>query len=319
MGSIQGSECAVFHSGTRVPRKSPLPARRASWLLAVVGACCLAWGTGAADAATLTKASTSRADREAAEREMPLAELTPQARQRVQRVLDRPSLYRRMPVSMVECDQQLYRFLVRHPEVVVNIWQLMGITKVTATRVGPYQLDAEDGAGTVTNIELVYGNQDTHLFYSEGKYDGPLFSRSLTGRCVLLLKSGYKEHPDRTCSVTSRMDVFLQIDNLAIDAVTRTLHPLLGKSADLNFIESTKFVERISQTSAENGPGMARLAGRLDKTDEEVRQEFATITSQVFAKARGVQPGNETGDEASGTARTAQLNGPLNAPANQKR
>ncbi len=311
MGSIQGSGCAVFPSETRVPRKSPLPARRARWVLAIVGAWVLSAGAGFANAATITKASTSRADREAAQREMPLAELTPQARQRIQRVLDKPSLYRRMPVSVVECDQQLYRFLVRHPEVVVNIWQLMGITKVSAKRVGPYQLDAEDGAGTVTNIELVYGNQDTHLFYCEGKYDGPLFSRPLTGRCVLLLKSGYEEQADRTCSTTSRMDVFLQIDNVAVDAVTRTLHPLLGKSADLNFIESTKFVERISQTSAENGPGMARLASRLDKVDEEVRQEFATITSQVFAKARG--------EEETEAARTAQLDAPLNAPANQRR
>ena len=310
MGSIQGSRCATFHSGTRAPRKRPLPARPSRWMMAFIAAWLLAVGVERGNAATITKASTSRADREAAEREMPLASLTPEARQRIQRVLDKPSLYRRMPVSVVECDQQLYRFLVRHPEVVVNIWQLMGITKVTATRVGPYQLDAQDGAGTVTNIELVYGNQDTHLFYCEGKYDGPLFSRPLTGRCVLLLKSGYQEHPDRTCSVSSRMDVFLQIDNLAVDAVTRTLHPLLGKSADLNFIESTKFVERISQTSAENGPGMVRLAGRLDKVDEDVRQEFATITSQVFAKARG---------EDAAAARTAQLDTPLNAPANQRR
>ena len=195
--------------------------------------------------------------------------MTPEARQKISEVVQKPTLFRRMPTNVIDCDPQIYRFMVRYPEVVVNIWQLMGITKVTADRVGPYLLNAKDGVGTTTTIELIYGDQDTHLMYCEGRYDGPLFPRPLTGRCVLVLRSEYQQTPEQRSQVTNRMDVFLQIDNMAVDAVTRTLHPLFGKSADLNFVQSTQFLERISRTSEENGPGMTRLAQRLDNVQPD--------------------------------------------------
>ena len=66
----------------------------------------------------------------------------------------------------------------------------------------------------------------------------------------------------------------------------RTLHPLFGKTADVNFVESTKFLERISRTSEENGPGMQHLAKRLDKVDPEVRSRFAELTTEVHRNAQ---------------------------------
>ncbi|MCA9147836.1 MAG: hypothetical protein KDA92_00990 [Planctomycetales bacterium] len=238
-------------------------------------------------AATLTKASTSRSDRKQAIDEMPLAQLTPDARARIQQVIEKPTMFRRMPIHEVDCDPKLHRFLIRYPEVVVNIWQLMGITKVSADRVGPYVFNASDGVGTVTKVELIYGDQDTHLLYCEGKYEGPLFQKPLTGRCVLLLKAGYKEDANERFHISNRLDVFLQIDNVAIDAVTRTLHPLVGKSADLNFVQTTDFLEKISRTSEENGTGMQRLAQRLENVDPQIRDQFSQLTQEIHTNAQG--------------------------------
>lgn len=237
-------------------------------------------------AATISKASTSREDRAEAAREIPFDRLTEEARTRIKKVVDNPSMFRRMPVNVVDCDPKMYRFLIRYPEVVVNIWQLMGITKVDTTRVGPFLLNASDGVGTVTNIELVYGDHDTHVLYCEGYYEGPLFRKQLTGRCVLLLRSGYQQDERQEWQITNRMDVFLQVDNMAVDAVTRTVHPLLGKSADLNFVQSTEFLERISTTTKENGPGMCRLAERLDKVQPEVRQQFAELATEIHNETK---------------------------------
>ncbi|MDG2382059.1 MAG: hypothetical protein P8N76_10335 [Pirellulaceae bacterium] len=180
----------------------------------------------------------------------------------------------------------MYQFLVRHPEVIVNIWQLMGITKVSCKRVSPFTMDAADGVGTVTKVDLIYGDKDTHVIYCEGHYDGPLFRRPLTGRCVLLLKSKYSRTAEAEWQVTNRLDVFLQVDHIGVDVFARTLHPFLGKSADINFVESTKFLERISRTSESNGPGMQRLATRLDQVDDDVKTRFAEIASEVFDAAQ---------------------------------
>ena len=96
-----------------------------------------------------------------------------------------PTIYRRMPIEVVPCDPELYVFLVRYPEIVVNMWQLMGVTKVKITRTGPYAYDTQDGAGTVSQVELVYGTREKHLFLAEGHYEGPLLAAARDGPLCL--------------------------------------------------------------------------------------------------------------------------------------
>jgi hypothetical protein len=187
-----------------------------------------------------------------------------------------------MPISVIDCDPTLHQFLLRYPEVVINIWQLMGITNVSADRTGPFTMNASDGVGTTSQVELIYGTNDTHLFFCEGQYEGPLFRKPVNGRCVLVLKTGHREKQDGKWSVSNRMDIFLQLDHVGVDAITKTLHPLVGKSADVNFTETMKFVERISMTAEKNGPGMERLAERLDKVDPATREKFTEYTTNIF-------------------------------------
>ena len=225
-------------------------------------------------------------DRREAKSRIPFSKLTPDAQRKIRAVIDRPTLYRKMPTNQINCDADLYQFMVRYPEVVVNIWQLMGITKVSANRTGPYHLEASDGVGTVTKVELVYGDQNTHLIYCDGYYEGPMFRRPIKGRCVLVLRSEFGNAANGSAAVTNSMDVFLQFDNMAVDVVTRTLHPLVGKAADMNFVQSTQFLERVWRTTEENGPGMTRLAERLDQVQPDVRRQFAKLTESVFQVAQ---------------------------------
>ena len=250
--------------------------------------CAVFCARSASGANIVGKAETSRAFREQAIREIPFKGLTPEAQKRIGAVVTKPSMFRRMPTSVIQCEPKLHQFLVRNPEVVINIWQLMGITKVTANRTGAFTLDTADGAGTTSSVELVYGTNDTHLFYCKGQYEGPLCRKPIQGRCVLLLKTGHRKTAEGTFNVTNRMDVFVQFDNIGMDAITKTLHPLLGRSADVNFTETMKFVERISQTAKQNGPGMERLAERLDKVAEPTRKEFTTHTMGIYESGQAM-------------------------------
>ena len=114
-------------------------------------------GFRGAVAQELTKASTSSQDRDAALRSIPFDQMTPETRDKLWSVVNRPDIYRRLPVVSIECDPDLYLHMIRHPEVVVSIWHLMGITQVETERVAPYVVNAADGAGTRSRIELVYG------------------------------------------------------------------------------------------------------------------------------------------------------------------
>ena len=246
----------------------------------------LATRSNAIGGTVIGQATTSKAVRAMAIRDIPFKGLTPEARSRISAVVSKPTMYRRMPISVLDADPELLQFLIRQPEVVVNIWQLMGITKVSANRIGPYTLNATDGIGTQSKVELVYGTPDTHLIFCEGDYEGPLFRKPLRGRSVLLLKTGKSKAEDGGWKVSNRLDVFLQVDHLGVGALTKTFHPLMGKSADINFLESMKFLERLSQTAEKNGKGMERLAHRLDKVDATSREKFAKLSLKVYEQNR---------------------------------
>lgn len=223
---------------------------------------------------------------------IPFGQLTPQTQERIWNVVDRPTIHRRLPTQAIGCDPDLYLFLLRNPEVVVNMWQLMGITSLSVRRVAPFTYDAKDGAGTQAKVELVYGTPDTHIFFADGAYEGPLLKRRTPGRCIMVLKTEYARDPRERIRVTNHMDAFLQLDQAGLDVVARTLQPLIGKTADHNFSETLLFVSRVSESVEKNASGVQRLVARLEAVDADVRDQFVTVaqTANQRAAGRRVEP-----------------------------
>jgi len=215
---------------------------------------------------------------------IPFDQMNEQTQAKLSRVVANPSLYRRLPVQVVDCDPGLYVFLVRYPEVLVNIWQLMDITKLQVKRTGPFNFNADDGMGTHTSVELVYGCPELHVYYADGFYEGPLFRNRINGRCVILLHSEFSKQNDRV-NIKSYMDVFVDMDNVGADIVAKTLHPLVGKTADFNFAETMKFVGQVSQASEVNGAGVERLAAKLQNVNPDIRQTFAEHIEVVYQRS----------------------------------
>jgi hypothetical protein len=246
----------------------------------------LAFAAGAqqARAASILLGSTNARNRNESIQAIPFDRMNEQVKAKVWRVVSNPSIYRRLPVQTIDCDPDLYVFLVRYPEVVVNIWQLMGVTKVQVKRTGPFTFDAADGVGTVTNVELVYGRPDLHVYYANGAYEGSLFRNRITGRCVIVLRSAFAKQGDRM-RVTVHLDAFVDLDNIGAEILAKTLHPLMGKTADFNFTETAQFMGQVSRASETNGPGMERLAAKLTNIDPAVRQSFAEYTDVVYQRA----------------------------------
>ena len=259
-------------------------ANRRGFLATMAGAaCCLALPDGAR-AVGPSQPDASDQARANAEEAIPFDKLKPETRAKLLSVVDRPSLYRRLPIQSIDCDHELHVFLVRYPEVVVNIWQLMGITSIQARRSAEFTVEGSDGAGTNSRIDLVYGTPELHLYFCEGSYEGPLFKRLLKGRSVLLLRSGYAFDRAKRPIVTNQLDVFLTVDNAGAELLTKTLHSTVGKTIDSNFIETTKFLTRVSDAAERNGPGMHNLAAKLKNCSDDVRASFADISAGVGAR-----------------------------------
>jgi hypothetical protein len=225
---------------------------------------------------------------------IPFDRLTDQAQARIWKIVSQASIYRRLPVTRVQSDPDMYLFLVRHPEVIVNMWELMGVTKVNVQRTGEFTFAANDGAGTTGVGELIYGDKETHLVLGEGSYEGPVLKKKIHGRCLILLKSGYTPDASGRTQITHRLDMFVQLDNIGAELVAKTLQPLVGKSADHNFIETSRFLGQISQAAETRSSGMQQLAGRLTRVEPPVRDRFASLSADIYARAAttGLTPVN---------------------------
>ena len=233
--------------------------------------------------------STSSALRKKAVARIPYQQMAPAAARRVADVVDHSSLYRQLPITTIQADPDMYLFLLRYPETIIGTWQLMGISEMSATRTAAFRLKASDGAGTQTQAELVYGQPNLNIYYAEGEYEGPMLLRKVTGSCVIMIESQYHRGPDGTPQVTSCMNFFLKIDNLAASVIAKTIHPLVGTTADHNFVETLKFAEKLSETSGRNGPGVQRMANRIDSLSPEVRQRFQDMAGVVWQRAQNQQ------------------------------
>ncbi|MDE0934470.1 MAG: hypothetical protein OSA89_01030 [Mariniblastus sp.] len=231
-----------------------------------------------------TSGSSSKSLRKQTVNSIPLQALNAQAREKIVDILKKPSIYRQLPVTSINADPDYFRFLIRYPEVIVNIWQLMGITNMTTERTGPFTVTTNDGAGTVSQLELVYGTDNLHIFFGEGSYEGPIFKRKLTGKCVLVLKTESKFDEAGKPVATSQLDVFLKIENATAGLIAKTIQPIVGSTADHNFVESLKFVQRLNETTSKNGPGVQRMGKKL-KIEPAVRESFNEVIELVFQRA----------------------------------
>lgn len=250
-----------------------------------------------------SKATWSRAARREAIRAMPLDGLSQADHDRVRFVLEHTTIYRRLPVKQIECDPQLFLFLIRHPEVLVNIWEVLGVSNVSLRHSSPTTFLASDGHGTLGNVKVLRDEASRQLIYAEGAYEGPLLKWPIRGKCVLLLRVRYQRRNDGRYQVTGQLDSFTHIDRAAVELLAKTFQPLVGLAADYNFTETMNFVGDLSQATLHNPRGIARLYQKLNHVDPETRQQLLQISQNVAI--RSVQSNAQARPQSLSLARSS--------------
>jgi hypothetical protein len=231
-------------------------------------------------AGNLNGPSNSTTSREEALAAVPMNRLTPTAQKRIQAITSRPTLYRHLGQQSIECDTDLFLCVVRNPEILVGIWDLMEITTVKTQRLDAFQLRAIDGSGTDCTVDLVYGDPAIHVYVADGFYDGKLTAGVVPGKGVFILRSRYSVDASGNSVVDGTLDCFVQVDHLAADLIIRTFGPLIGRTADNNFAETAKFIDQLGTTARRNPAALEELALRLPQVSDPTRQRFATLIRQ---------------------------------------
>ncbi|MCG8585516.1 MAG: hypothetical protein MI757_12465 [Pirellulales bacterium] len=246
--------------------------------MALLAGVLLVTGSALADP---NKGTTSRAARTEARKAVPIQQLDARYQKTVGEVLARPSIYRRLPVQSVTSDADMFDYLTSNPDVIINIWRLMGVTNMKIHRVNDRTFIADDGVGTKTQLVYVLKSRGMQVIYADGAYDGSLTRKPIQARCVLVLRSNCGVTSDGKSQVTTVMDTFIKVDHFGAAAVAKTLQPLIGRTTDFNFRETVNFIGKLSRTAEVNPDGVGRLAGRLKHLRPEVRDQFAQVAQSV--------------------------------------
>jgi hypothetical protein len=237
------------------------------------------------------EASTSHAARQEATRAIPLKQIDPAFRRQVSEVLAEPSLFRRLPTNVVDCQPELFTYLAKNPEVLVAIWRQLGVSGVELMRTGENSFDLSDHAGTTGKLHVVEQTcdaaaQNRIVMYAEGSYDGKPFQRAVGAQCVLLLRSGSVRETNGRQYVAARLDSFVKLDRASIELLAQAVHPFVGKTADRNFADTLSFVSNLSYTAEKRPLAVVRLAGELTKVDAGRRERLATLARQCGEAGR---------------------------------
>ena len=237
-------------------------------------------------------ATSSRPARDEAVRAIPWRQMTPEARRTAQFVIKNASIYRRLPTRVIDCDPDLFNFLLQHPEVVIDVWRIMGISQVALEKLPDGAYRGTDGAGTIGLVRFLYSHwgpnaDNVAVVFADGCYEGKPFVSRLKAQSIMLLRSSAVQETNGRHYITVRVDTFVRIDQAGVELVAKTVQPWISKTADRNLIETLSFVSNFSRTAEKNPQGMQRLATRLATLDEPTRNELVALCFRTAERYAG--------------------------------
>lgn len=247
-----------------------------------------------------TDATSSRSAHDDAVRQIPWKQMSPTSRHTAQTIINNASIYRRLPTRVIDCDPELFTFLLQHPEVVIDVWHVMGITQVSLDKSADGAFRGTDGAGTNGSVRYLFSNwggnaQNTAVVYAEGAYTGAPFVTPLKAKSVMLVRSSAVQETNGRHYITVRIDSFVYVEQLGVEVIAKTVQPWINKAADQNVIETLTFVSNFSRTAEKNPQGMQRLANRLQGVDDATRRQLVSLCYQTAERYAQRGTGLRTG------------------------
>ena len=225
--------------------------------------------------------------------------LTPEGRHTVSWVLENAGVYRRLPTQRIPCDPAIYQFCVNNPDVVISIWEVLKATQLHAERTESGLLRITDNAGMEGFLQMLHTSETRHLAFVDGVYQGTFMPGKIRGRGILLLGSSYSKDGDGRTWIECRMDAFFNVEPGSIEFLTRTLMPVVGKTSDENFEQTTAFLAHLSHVAKERPATIPWFTQQMETVPAEVRNQFVAVAASRTTATSPVGGGNGSGTETS--------------------
>ena len=212
---------------------------------------------------------------------IPFERMTASATERIKSTINSEAVYKHLPESTIQCSPELYIQLVRYPELVCNMWELMGAAKFRVNRIGEFEFTLSDLKGNTSQVELIYGTHETHVFLIDGKYKGPLLVKNIKAKTVVVVHSSF-ELNDKSEPITRHsIDLFMKLDSGVGEIVEGVVVPLFMKATEWSYDEITKFVGQVYNVALTKPDGMHRLINKLTRCQPAIRKRLSNVTTAI--------------------------------------
>lgn len=164
--------------------------------------------------------------------QVPLEQLHPAVRSKVQQVLQHPTLYTHGPVESFQCQPGLYTWLLDNPDRTMQGWQQLGAKCIEITNRGNGVFGWSDDQGSDVWWQTIYPGHNMRIWYAEGQVKPGKLLPMVPVQCVVILHHEVVEKGDKQALMQHKADIFVRTSSRAAALITRMMGPSVPHLAE---------------------------------------------------------------------------------------
>jgi hypothetical protein len=237
---------------------------------------------------------------------MPLKGMTPEDRQRAQLIIKERSQFRRLPSLQYTIDEPMFRYLLKHPDVAVSTWRVMGISRFEMWQTGDMEYEALAIDGSEGIADILYRDDNQMVFVCQGSYHNPLLPRPMEASALIWFRTVYTPNAEGTHVVTQKADVFVRFPSSSVSAIARVLTPVLHTLMDRNLFEVSLYGSMMSRAVRDEPEWVVRVAQQMEGVLPQRKGELI----EVARKPRNVNRRGKLGQSTMPAADRSLMHSP---------
>ncbi len=222
---------------------------------------------------------------------MPLEGMTQENRQRAEQIIKEHSQFRRLPTLQYTIDEPMYRYLLKHPDVAVSTWRVMGISRFEMWQTGDMEYEAQAIDGSEGVADILYRDDNQMVFVCQGRYHNPLLPRPMEASALIWFRAVYTPNAEGTHVVTQKADVFVRFPSSSVSVIAKILTPVLHSLMDRNLFEISLYGSMMSRAVRDEPQWVVQVAQQMEGVLPQRKGELI----EVARKPRNVNRNRKLG------------------------
>ena len=222
---------------------------------------------------------------------MPLEAMTQENRQRAQQIIKERSQFRRLPSLQYTIDAPMFRYLLKHPDVAVSTWRVMGISRFEMWQTGDMEYEAQAIDGSEGIADILYQDDNQMVFVCQGRYHNPLLPRPMEAAALIWFRTVYVPNAEGTHVVTQKADVFVRFPSSSVSAIAKVLTPVLHSLMDRNLFEISLYGSMMCRAVRDEPEWVVQVAQQMEGVLPQRKGELI----EVARKPRNVNRNRKSG------------------------